>query len=260
MTRPWALILHYLAAGLARPAPRTGEKRQQEMGDGEQDPSKWIIMIDGGGLCIDALDCRKRAETDHGSSSQWPATWDPEAVPFSGGEASFANYSQVFVPYCSGDLWLGRDRERRLVIGELQMRRLGRSGHLILDAVVEHLVNTTTLRTASSVVFAGSSAGGIGVFHHADWITTKLQAAGATLGADGVVVLPMAGLFFPMEWPVLWEEFRWGLEVPVDGFMASWCHLLEESFLHEGCVSAATAAGKPKRECQDWGRRGSVEA
>ena len=37
-------------------------------------------------------------------------------------------------------------------------------------------------------------------------ITTKLQAAGATLGADGVVVLPMAGLFFPMEWPVLWEE------------------------------------------------------
>ncbi|CAK9046001.1 Palmitoleoyl-protein carboxylesterase notum1a [Durusdinium trenchii] len=261
MTRPWALILHYLAAGLARPAPRkvllpplTVEHFSAKCLDStsagfflrEQDPSKWIIMIDGGGLCIDALDCRKRAETDHGSSSQWPATWDPEAVPFSGGEASFANYSQVFVPYCSGDLWLGRDRERRLVIGELQM-----SGHLILDAVVEHLVNTTTLRTASSVVFAGSSAGGIGVFHHADWITTKLQAAGATLGADGVVVLPMAGLFFPMEWPVLWEEFRWGLEVPVDGFMASWCHLLEESFLHEGCVSAATAAGKPKRECQD---------
>ena len=25
---------------------------------GEQDPQKWIIMIDGGGLCIDAMDCR----------------------------------------------------------------------------------------------------------------------------------------------------------------------------------------------------------
>lgn len=188
----------------------------------EQDPKKWILMIDGGGLCIDALDCRRRAETAHGSSTHWPSSWDPQAVPFtSGRSAFFADFSQVFVPYCSGDLWLGQDRAKRLIIGELQM-----SGHLILNAVVEHLMNTTKLRRSSLVVFAGASAGGIGVFHHADW-------------------------FFPERWPVLWEEFRMGVEVPVDGFMASWCHLLEGSFLHEGCVANATAAKRPVRECQD---------
>lgn len=223
----------------------------------EQDPKKWILMIDGGGLCIDALDCRRRADTAHGSSTHWPSSWDPQAVPFtSGRSAFFADFSQVFVPYCSGDLWLGQDRAKRLIIGELQM-----SGHLILNAVVEHLMNTTKLRRSSLVVFAGASAGGIGVFHHADWITSKLHSLGISPRS---VVLPIAGLFFPERWPVLWEEFRMGVEVPVDGFMASWCHLLEGagtvaphmalpggSFLHEGCVANATAAKRPVRECQD---------
>lgn len=79
-------------------------------------------------------------------------------------------------------------------------------------------------------------------------ISSKLHSLGI---APRTVVLPIAGLFFPERWPVLWEEFRMGVEVPVDGFMASWCHLLEGSFLHEGCVANATAAKRPVRECQD---------
>ena len=200
-------------------------------------------MIDGGGLCIDAMDCRKRARTTLGSSKSWPSQWDPQAVPFTGGSAFFSEFSQVLVPYCSGDLWLGQDHQRRLLVGDLQM-----SGHLILNAIVEHLVNNTMLRRSSLVVFAGASAGGIGVFHHGDWISSKLKSMNV---APRVVLLPIAGLFFPHKWPVLWEEFRLGLELPVDGFMAFWCHLIEDSFLHEGCVAAAKAAKRPPRECQD---------
>lgn len=41
-----------------------------------------------------------------------------QAVPFSGGQAAFANYSQVFVPYCSGDLWLGDLQQLRALMGQ----------------------------------------------------------------------------------------------------------------------------------------------
>ncbi|OLP99678.1 Protein notum-like [Symbiodinium microadriaticum] len=213
----------------------------------EQDPSKWVIFIDGGGLCIDALDCRRRAATSHGSSKPWPETWDPEAVPFSSASSSvFHGFSQVFVPYCSGDLWLGMDHKPRLIVGDLQM-----SGHHILEAVVEHLVNTTSLRRSSQLVFAGQSAGGIGVLHHADWISSKLSSLSAS---PRVVVLSAAGMFFPSGWPVLWDEFRLGVEWPVDNFMAKWCHLIEGSFLHEGCQAAARAAGRAPSTCEDVSR------
>lgn len=213
----------------------------------EQDPSKWVIFIDGGGLCIDALDCRSRAATSHGSSKPWPETWDPEAVPFSSAPPSvFHGFSQVFVPYCSGDLWLGMDNKPRLIVGDLQM-----SGHHILEAVVEHLVNSTSLRRSSQLVFAGQSAGGIGVLHHADWISSKLSSLSAS---PRVVVLSAAGMFFPSGWPVLWDEFRLGVEWPVDNFMAKWCHLIEGSFLHEGCQAAARAAGRAPSTCEDVSR------
>ena len=46
-----------------------------------------------------------------------------------------------------------------------------------------------------------------------------------------------------------------GLERPVDNFMAMYCHLIEDGFVHEGCVSAAAAKGLPARHCQaDHGR------
>ncbi|CAJ1362141.1 unnamed protein product [Effrenium voratum] len=252
----WLLLLWHLAAAAAPPrkvllpqqvADRFSSKCLDSSSAGyyirEQSPDNWIIMLDGGGLCIDALDCRARAKGLQGSSTNWPTTWDPQAVPFS--ESSFfRNFSQVFVPYCSGDLWLGKDTAKRLLIGELQM-----SGHFILDAVVEHLFNTTALRRSSLLVFSGQSAGGIGVFHHADWISQKLAALGSS--PSRVVAAPTGGLFFPQKWPVMWEEFRIGLHVPVDGFMASWCHLLEGSFMHEGCVAAAKQHGTPVRDCQD---------
>jgi len=250
--RRWFLLLGLAAAELPRKVLLNASGHNAKCLDSspagfyirEQDPAKWVIFLDGGGLCIDAVDCRQRAQTAHGSSKSWPDVWDEEAVPFaSHADSAFRGFSQVFVPYCSGDLWLGMDPKPRLVAGDLQM-----SGHLILSALVEHLANATGLRQSSLVVFAGQSAGGIGVLHHADWISAKLSSLGAS---PKVAVLSAAGMFFPADWPVLWDEFRLGLEWPVDNFMAKWCHMIEGSYLHEGCVAAAKAAGRAPSTCQD---------
>mmetsp|Transcript_46801 Transcript_46801/g.85676 ORF Transcript_46801/g.85676 Transcript_46801/m.85676 type:complete len:413 (-) Transcript_46801:112-1350(-) len=206
-----------------------------------QDPKRWVIYLQGGGLCVEVVDCITRTHSALGSSTKWPAVWKPAESPIFSTEptAVFKDFSQVYIPYCSGDMWLGTDRSRRIRIGELQM-----SGHLILEAVLEHLSNNTLLTQASEVYITGSSAGGVGTIQHADWFREKLPQ-------QKVVAMPSAGMFFPHGWPVIYEGFAIGITTPVDNMMAKWCHLLEGGFLHPDCVAAAEASKKSTSTCFD---------
>jgi hypothetical protein len=49
------------------------------------------------------------------------------------------------------------------------------TGHNILSAVLTHLERTTSIHTASHVLFAGGSAGGIGTFQNADWFADRVS-------------------------------------------------------------------------------------
>lgn len=69
-----------------------------------KDPSKVAFWLEGGGLCFEPIDCLERAKKDLGSSVHWEDTYtdtnnvlsnDPKINPF-------ANWSHVYVPYCSG--------------------------------------------------------------------------------------------------------------------------------------------------------------
>jgi len=214
----------------------------------EQDPTRWVVFLQGGGLCVEEVDCQMRARTTLGSSKRWGDSWEEDESIFSATlperpGSVFAGWSQVFVPYCSGDMWLGADRHRR-ILGQLQM-----SGHLILDTVLEHISNTTEFSTKSrEVVFSGSSAGGVGVIQHADWFRQKLDTLHI---ASRMVVLPLAGLFFPKGYPILFPEFAVGRPQVLDGFMARYCHMVERGFLHEGCLEALNGTHQANGTCFD---------
>jgi hypothetical protein len=123
------------------------------------------------------------------------------------------------------------------------------SGHLILDTLVEHLINTTSFGTATEVVLSGASAGGLGALQHVDWLASKLRYLSDVPAATyrsarrtsvvRVTAAPLAGLFFPRGWPVLFESFRFGSRQPIDGFMSRYVHMVEGGFLQERCVEAA---------------------
>lgn len=66
------------------------------------------------------------------------------------------------------------------------------SGHNNLDAVVDHLLNTTNLASAHRVLLSGSSAGGLGTFVNADFVADKLAPYGVSVAAN-----PQGGFFFP---------------------------------------------------------------
>merc|ERR1712232_182963 len=37
----------------------------------EQDPKKWVIFLEGGGLCVTPIDCLTRVTSSQGSSKHW---------------------------------------------------------------------------------------------------------------------------------------------------------------------------------------------
>mmetsp|Transcript_54628 Transcript_54628/g.152479 ORF Transcript_54628/g.152479 Transcript_54628/m.152479 type:complete len:449 (+) Transcript_54628:3-1349(+) len=211
----------------------------------EGDPSKWVIFLEGGGLCLSPVDCAKRAESRMGSSSYWKDELGGYMTTSVSSLNPFGLFSQVHVPYCSGDTWLGAHARPHLGLMGFQM-----SGHLILETVLEHLANETGITSAASVVLSGTSAGGIGTFHSADWFGGRLAALSQARGhaPPKFVAMPIAGIFFPINFPVLFEVFELGVVTPYDGVASNFVDFLEGPFIHPGCVAAA----KRKHLDLDW--------
>jgi hypothetical protein len=211
----------------------------------------WVIFLQGGGLCVEIIDCLKRARTQLGSSKNWPATHDDDKNVLNSNPAEnpFARFNAVYVPYCSGDTYLGMKKEKNFYLGNLYT-----NGHLILEAILDHLRNTTSMRNeVGSVLLSGSSAGGIGVIHNADWLARKITE---DFGYTSAIVKasPQGGLFFPSRPSAgvcLYEEY-WllGKHCPRIDIFESWYVTIEShAFVDQNC---AKDLGDPKR-CWDAG-------
>eukprot|EP00959_Pyramimonas_sp_CCMP1952_P321524 6728129-Pyramimonas_sp.AAC.1 len=73
------------------------------------------------------------------------------------------------------------------------------NGHLIMEAILDHLHNTTSMKKhVGRVLLSGGSAGGIGTLHNSDWLMhTITERYGFT---DAIVkATPQSGLFFPTQ-------------------------------------------------------------
>lgn len=214
----------------------------------EGDPLRWVVWLQGGGLCVSPLDCPARLHGEHpnfGSFDPWDASYD-RLDPFDEQSASvFAGYTQVWVPYCSSDTWLGTDRGPRALNGGYQM-----SGHLIIAAVVDHLLNATAFGHAREVALAGDSAGGIGAIQHSDVLEARLRSV-TSAQAMRFSTFAVGGMFFPRGWPVLFEEFAIGVTKPVEDSLSKYVHMFEDGFVHEGCAQAARENGTSAGRCFD---------
>jgi len=218
-----------------------------------QDPQHWVVFLEGGGLCVETVDCIIRAvDSPTGSSKYWHNHTTPENNHMLTEDSPlnpFANWSHVYLPYCSGDTWLGNSKGPHLTLLGLQM-----SGHLILETALERLANTTAFAKATEVVLGGTSAGGIGTFHHADWFAEKVGQLAAAAGATAprVAAFPVEGIFFPAKFPVLYPEFAVGLRQPVDDFFSDWVTgVFSPTWMHAGCLQGAKTKDFEEAHCFD---------
>ena len=153
---------------------------------------KWIFLLEGGGLCVEPIDCIARKNSDEGSSSYW----DNSFIPGTDGlkdilsdnpeeNSFFFDYNHVYLKYCSGDTWTGTKNS-------FDKFGLWFSGHNNIKAAVQHINETEQLIEATHVLFLGLSAGGIGVHNNADYFRERWLSSNTKFRAASV-----GGFYFP---------------------------------------------------------------
>ncbi|EDO38898.1 predicted protein [Nematostella vectensis] len=134
----------------------------------------WVIQLQAGGSCGDHKTCHERAKGSFGSSKDYElymtgsflSSDNPNENP------TFASWNKVLVPYCSGDVFVGRKTKETHPYG-LQML-----GHFIVKAVVQQLMDDYKINTTGTVIlFGGASAGGLGMLANVDFVQQMVLPA-----------------------------------------------------------------------------------
>jgi ribosome maturation protein SDO1 len=156
------------------------------------DPSLFVIHLEGGGFCSTEQDCASTAKSDRGSSTSW--TNEPGPQFFAKNKLldekcdknpDFCNGSTAYVPYCTGDVHIGTRTK-----ASAETWGFNFDGYHNFVAIIDMLIADYGLGDATQVLLTGVSAGGIGVFHHIDYLADRLPSA-VVKGA------PIAGWYLP---------------------------------------------------------------
>lgn len=144
------------------------------------DPTKVVFFLQGGGACFDESTC---SFTDGAYSVTADATDDPGLDPvgvvdFSNADNPFADYSFVFVPYCTGDVHLGNATHE--YSPELTVQH---KGYVNGTAAVSYLADN--FPDATQVVVIGESAGSVASPLYGGLVADALPDAQVTVFGDG---------------------------------------------------------------------------
>lgn len=134
--------------------------------------NKWIIYLQGGAWCDSEKSCLSRSQTHLGSSLFFKPILNPGGLLSSSKEDNpkFYNWNVAFLPYCDGSSFSGNRSDPVQFQGSLLYFR----GFRILDSTISALLSLTSLKDSRHVVFSGTSAGGLAVMLHADFVRSKL--------------------------------------------------------------------------------------
>lgn len=133
---------------------------------------KWIIYLQGGAWCETKESCLSRSQTNLGSTLFLKSLGEPGGILSSDKEenSKFYNWNIAYLPYCDGSSFSGNRVDPVEVEGSLLYFR----GFRILNSTISELLSDKDLDSASHVVFSGTSAGGLAVMLHADFVRSRL--------------------------------------------------------------------------------------
>ena len=142
--------------------------------------TKWMIYLEGGGLCYDLESCTKRPKILT-SSTPWPKQLGAYGILNNLTTNRFNDFNkvgagacsvvwgahglqrgicrlQVIVIYCTSDLYSGTVAQGNGLLG------WSFHGHYIVPSVIEDLQQLPSFALGTELLFTGGSAGGVGVF------------------------------------------------------------------------------------------------
>ena len=152
----------------------------------EADPTKVVLFLEGGGACFDATTC---AFVEDSTTYDWNISPDDDPAlmsgifDFSNPENPFADYSFVYVPYCTGDVHLGNLTHE--YSPELTVEHVG-----MVNGTAALTYLGRALPDAEQVVVVGESAGAVAAPLYGGLVSDLLPDAQVTVYADGAGAYP----------------------------------------------------------------------
>lgn len=151
------------------------------------DPTKVVLFLEGGGACWDATTCT--FSDAHSTTYDWNVTGGDDPMFQSGildlthPDNPFADYSFVFVPYCTGDVHLGN--RTQVYSPELTVAHNGFvNSSTALAYLAEHYPD------AAQIVVVGVSAGSVAAPVYGGLVSDALPQAQITVFADSSGAYP----------------------------------------------------------------------
>ncbi len=162
-----------------------------------------MVYFQGGGACWNSLTCREGGTFDDAVDDDELLFYDG-IFDFSNPDNPLANYSMVFVPYCTADIHIGDT-----TIDYTDSLSIRHSGYTNSAAVLDWAYSTFT--SPNRLFITGSSAGAYGAIYHAPYILNQYpNASAAILGDAGIGVTPVG-------WSVL--EDNWNIYANMPPFV-----------------------------------------
>ena len=177
----------------------------------EASPTKVLFYLEGGGACFSGDMCKPGSGTYSENISPVSKLEDsPGIFDFANPENPFADYSVVYVPYCTGDVHAG-NITKDYGNGVVTQHKGFVNASNALDTMIKRFPNTTQL------VVAGSSAGSFPTPVFAGIAGDRLPNADLKVFADSSGAVPDAMGFVIGNWGTLetlpdWPEIE-GLTV-----------------------------------------------
>lgn len=168
---------------------------------------RWVVHLQGGGLCVDHDSCMARWCYNNGSdySAEMMSSLYSFETLSTGGitdadpiRSKFATWNHVWVQSCSSDAFMGTAMDVALdsPVNPDESFRLHFLGRDILNAILDELewgtpllaeLGMPSLTDARTVLLTGTTSGGIGVIHNLDRVATRLQSTNPGVDVRGVL-------------------------------------------------------------------------
>lgn len=146
--------------------------------------NRWIISLQGGGVCYDQATCAARAAESPPLVSSAPYQTGSPGFGLQGlldsapaNNPDFYDASMVELLYCSSDEWSGA-KSSPSAFNSQDPTTWNFQGHAILNAVIADLKASHNFSAATDIMLTGQSAGGVGVFLNVNSVA-KLVPSGA---------------------------------------------------------------------------------
>lgn len=171
----------------------------------EADPTKVMFFLEGGGACFTGAMCAPDSTTYKKVIDPAPGEGATGIFDFDNPDNPFADYSFVYVPYCTGDVHSGnttKDYGDGVVVQH--------KGFINASTAMATLIER--FPAATEIVVAGSSAGAFTTPLFAGVVADELTAAKVSVIADSGGAIPDAIAAVTSNWGTIdslpdWPEF-----------------------------------------------------